>query len=146
MKYICLVHHEEGKLAALSQDELDALVGECLAWAEELAKNGHHVLSAGLQGARTATSLRSRNGRMSVTDGPFAETKEILAGFTILEARDLNEAIQLVSRFPATHPGRLEVRPILESLEAASEALDQRIAVAWRRHNDPQSSLVKFFP
>ena len=113
MKYICLVYHEEKKLAALSQNELEALVGECGAWVEELAKGGHHVFSAGLQCVRTAMTVRNRNGKLAVTDGPFAETKEQLGGYFLVEANDLDEAIRLAERIPAARWGSIEVRPII---------------------------------
>jgi hypothetical protein len=132
MKYICLVHHEETKLDALSQAELDALVGECGAWVEELHKGGHHIFSAGLQSVRTATTLRQRNGKLAMTDGPFAETKEFLGGFTILDARDLNEALQLASRLPAVRVGTVEVRPVLEPDAEPTEPLDRKIVAAIR--------------
>src|SRR5262245_9594143 len=105
MKYLCLVYHEEHKLAALSQAQMDALVGACIGWVEELEKGGHHIYSAGLQSVRTATTVRHREGKPSLTDGPFAETKEFLGGFTLIQARDLNEAIQLASKFPAARVG-----------------------------------------
>src|SRR5262249_19258369 len=127
MKYICLVYHEEEKLAALSQDELDALVGECGVWVAELAKTGHHVFSAGLQSVRTATTLRKRSGKLAMTDGPFAETKEFLGGFTIINARDLNEAIQWASRLPAVRLGSVEVRPVLEPDASLTDELDCKI-------------------
>jgi hypothetical protein len=133
MKYICLVHHEEKKLDALSQAELDALVGECGAWVEELQKGGHHIFSAGLQSVRTATTLRQRNGKLTMTDGPFAETKEFLGGFTILDARDLNEALQLASRLPAVRLGTVEVRPVLVPDAEPTEPLDRKIVTAIRR-------------
>jgi hypothetical protein len=132
MKYICLVYHEEKKLDALSQQELDALVGECGAWVEQLAKGGHHVFSAGLQCVRTAMTLRNRNGKLAVTDGPFAETKEFLGGFTIISARDLNEAIQLASQLPAGRLGSIEVRPVLESDAELTDPLDLKIGAAIR--------------
>ena len=105
MKFICLVYNEEKKLEALSQGELDTLVDECGVWVEELEQSGHHVSSTGLQSARTATTLRNRNGKLSMTDGPFAETKEQLGGFTIIDARDLDEALQLASKLPAVRLG-----------------------------------------
>jgi hypothetical protein len=132
MKYICLVYHEEKKLDALSQKELDALVGECGAWVEELAKGGHHVFSAGLQCIRTATTVRNRNGQLAITDGPFAETKEFLGGFTIINARDLNEAIQLASQLPAGRLGTIEVRPVLEPDAELTDPLDRKIGAAIR--------------
>jgi hypothetical protein len=76
MQYICLVYHEEAKLAALSAPELEALVGECGSWVEDLVRGGHHVISAGLQSVRSATTLRQRAGQLTMSDGPFAETKE----------------------------------------------------------------------
>jgi hypothetical protein len=135
MKYICLVYHEEKKLAALSQHELDGLVAECGAWVGELTQGGHHVFSAGLQSLRTATTLRQRDGDLLVTDGPFAETKEFLGGFTILEARDLNEAIQLAAQLPAVRIGTVEVRPVLEPDADLTDALDRRIGAAIRRQS-----------
>src|SRR2546425_816893 len=74
MKYVCLVYHEEEKLAALSQAQMDGLVGACIGWVEELEASGHHIFSAGLQSVRTAATVRHRNGKLSMTDGPFAET------------------------------------------------------------------------
>jgi hypothetical protein len=133
MKYACLVYHEEKKMNALSEAELSAVVGECGAWIEELAKGGHHVFSAGLQSIGTATTIRTRNGQLSMTDGPFAETKEFLGGFTIIDARDLNEAIQLVSKFPAGRIGSVEVRPVLDPDVELTDPLDRKIATAIRR-------------
>ncbi len=134
MRYLCLVYHEEEKLAALSQDQLDALVSACSGWIEDLGKSGHHVFSAGLQSTRTAMTVRQRNGRLLLTGGPFAETKEFLGGFTLIDARDLNEALQLASKFPAARLGSLEVRPLLEADGEPSEALDRRIATAVRKN------------
>src|SRR5947209_3405679 len=133
MKYICLVYHEEGKLDALAQNELDALVGDCIAWTEELERQGHHIFSAGLQSVRQAATVRNRNGRLSMTDGPFAETKEQLGGFTLLDARDLNEAIRLAAMLPAARLGSVEVRPILEPDGGLTGALDQKVGAAIRR-------------
>jgi hypothetical protein len=133
MKYLCLVYQEEKKLDALSQGELDALVGDCIAWMLELEKNGRHIFSAGLQSFRRATTVRDRNGKLSITDGPFAETKEHLGGFTLLSARDLNEAIELASRLPAARLGSIEVRPILEPDVELTDAVDQKIGAAFRR-------------
>lgn len=134
MKYLCLVYQDDNKLDALSQGKLDALVGAVTGWVEQLERGGHHIFSAGLQSVRTATTLTRRNGSLTATDGPFAETTEVLGGFTLINARDLNEAIQLASQFPAGHPGRIEVRPVLESDGELSDALDQKIAAAIRRN------------
>src|SRR5262245_17855939 len=134
MQYACLVYHEEQKLHALSQAQMDGLVHACIGWVEELERSGHHVFSAGLQSVRSATTVRHREGSLSVSDGPFAETKEFLGGFTLIEARDLNEAIQIASKFPAARLGSMEVRPILQPDGHLSCPLDQKIASAIRRH------------
>ena len=114
MKYLCLVYIEERKLDALSKSEFDALVAEALAYDDVLRKSGHYVSSEALQSVRTATTLRTRNGKLSMTDGPFAETKEQLGGFILIEARDLNDAIQVASKIPPGRLGSIEVRPIEE--------------------------------
>jgi hypothetical protein len=130
-----LVYQDDNKLDALSPDELDALAGACTGWVEQLERGGHYIFSAGLQSVRTATTLRRRNGKLSATVGPFVETTEVLGGFTLINARDLNEAIHLASQFPAEHLGSIEVRPILESDGELSNALDQKIAAAIRRNS-----------
>jgi hypothetical protein len=115
MKYACLVYIEDNKMDALSETELTAIVAECdaaAAWDAELKAGGHYVISAGLQSVRTAMTVRNRNGSRTMTDGPFAETKEFLAGFYMIEARDLNEAIQLAARIPPASVGTIEIRPI----------------------------------
>lgn len=114
MKYLCLVYLEEKKLDAMSKSELDALIGESLAYDEVLRKSGHYLVSEALQPVETATTVRIRNGKASITDGPFAETKEQLGGFILIKARDLNEAIQVASKIPPARLGSVEVRPILE--------------------------------
>ena len=105
MKYLCLVYGDEEKIAAMDDHE-------CLACDEELRASGHCLSSEALQPVASATTLRIRGGRLSVFDGPFAETKEALAGFYLLEARDLNEAIQLASKIPPAKVGCVEIRPI----------------------------------
>ncbi len=114
MKYLCLVYLEEKKLDALSKSEFDALVAESLAYDEVLRKSGHFVAAHALQSVQTATTIRTRNGKLSMTDGPFAETKEQLGGFILIEARDLNDAIQVASKIPPGRLGSIEVRPIME--------------------------------
>jgi hypothetical protein len=105
MKYLCLVYGEEQALQAMDDRH-------CVAYDEEIKRSGHCVASEALQPVSTATTVRVRNGKVSVTDGPFAETKECLAGFYMIEARDLNEAIQIASRIPPAQVGSVEVRPI----------------------------------
>ena len=105
MKYLCLVYGEEQALAKMSDEH-------CVAFDEQVRKSGHCVASEALQPVSSATTVRVRNGKVSVTDGPFAETKEFLAGFYMIEARDLNEAIQIASRIPPAAVGSIEIRPI----------------------------------
>jgi hypothetical protein len=112
MKYLCLVYHEEAKLDALARSEYDSLVTDSLALVEELRTSGQHIAADALQAVNTATTLRVRNGKVSMTDGPFAETKEQLGGFFLVEARDLNEAIAIASRIPGARIGSVEVRPV----------------------------------
>jgi hypothetical protein len=115
MKYLCLVYYEETKLAALSRSEFDALVAESLAYDEALRQSGHFVAAQALQSVQTATTIRqTRNGKLSMTDGPFAETKEQLGGFILIEARDLNDAVQVAAKIPSGRLGSIEVRPIQE--------------------------------
>ncbi|HLS86719.1 MAG TPA: YciI family protein [Burkholderiales bacterium] len=105
MKYLLLVYGEEEKTQQV--DDLS-----CLAFDESIRASGHCIASEALQPVATATTVRVRNGKATVTDGPFAETKECLAGFYMIEARDLNEAIQIASRVPPARVGSVEVRPI----------------------------------
>src|SRR5271166_5614319 len=106
MRYLCLVYHEEEKLAALSQHQMDSLVGDCIGWTQELEKGGHHILSAGLQSVRSAVTVRVRDGKLSTTDGPFAETKEFLGGFTLINGNDPDEAWEPAAKSPASRIGR----------------------------------------
>ncbi len=123
MKYLCLVYNEEKKLDAMSKSEWDALAGESLAYDEELRKKGHFIVAQALQPVQTATIVRVRNGKLSTTDGPFAETKEQLRGFILVDARDLNEAIQVASKIPGARLGSIEVRPIRELEQKEPRAL-----------------------
>jgi hypothetical protein len=107
MKYLCLVYYE-----------LDALSSSTTSCArllsDVLRKSGHYVASSALQRVQTATTIRAENGKLSTTDGPFAETKEQLGGFVLIEARDLNDALQVAARIPPGRLGSIEVRPIQE--------------------------------
>ena len=114
MKYLCLIYNEERQLSAMPERDYEVFAEEHLALDEELRKSGHTITSEALQPVRTATTVRLRNGRVSTTDGPFAETKEQLGGFYLIEARDLNEAIQVAARIPSARTGSIEVRPISE--------------------------------
>jgi hypothetical protein len=136
MKYACLVYHDATKIAGLPEDEqLAAIIAECKAadaWRGALKKGGHFVFAAGLQSVRTATTVRKCDGKLSMTDGPFAETKEFLGGFTIIETRDLNEALQLASKF-ASPLVTVEVRPVVDANAQLTDPLDQKIASAMAR-------------
>jgi hypothetical protein len=112
MKYLCMVFLDEKKLNALSASELQALDNESLAYDDTLRKRGHFIAAEALESVHAATTVRLRGGKVSVTDGPFAETNEQIGGFILMEAKDLNEAIQLASKVPVIRLGGIEVRPI----------------------------------
>ena len=112
MKYLCLVYADEKRIAALSGSEWHALVVENLELCEELRKSGQYVSASPLDSVETAVTVRMRNGKLSTSDGPFAETKEQLGGYYLIEARDLDEAIQVAGRIPGARLGSIEVRRI----------------------------------
>ena len=112
MKYLLLCCHDETSLDSMPKSECDAVMEETMAYCEALRQSGHLLAVEQLESIQTAMSLRVRNGRLSVTDGPFAETKEQLGGFFLIRARDLNEAIQMASKFPSVRFGTMEVRPV----------------------------------
>jgi hypothetical protein len=119
MKYLCLVYLDEGKLNELPDED-------CVDFDTAIRKSGHCIASEALQSVQTATTVRVRSGKVAVTDGPFAETKEQLAGFYMIEARDLNEAIQLASKIPPARVGSIEVRPIRPIRETVAQAGPQQ--------------------
>ena len=114
MKYICLVYLVEKEMDAMTKKEADTCTEESLAYDEVLQKAGHMIAAHALQPVEAATTIRVRNGKLSTTDGPFAETKEQLGGFILIEARDLNDALQVAARIPMARRGSIEVRPIKE--------------------------------
>ena len=120
MKYLCLAYEEEQTLNALSEPEWHALRDETIAYVDDLRRRGRLITTAALQSVDTATTVRVRNGKLSATDGPFAETRETLGGIFLIEARDLNEAIQVAAEWPSARIGSIEVRPIEEQLPTAS--------------------------
>ncbi len=126
MKYICLGYMEEKKWDAMSENERNAMMDECFTYDDELRKNGHFAGGEALQSAQNATTLRWKNGKVSITDGPFAETKEQLGGILILEARDLNHAIQLMSKHPGVKAGPFEIRPAADLTEMIQESERRR--------------------
>jgi hypothetical protein len=115
MKYLCLVYLDEKRLDELPDED-------CVDFDTAIRKSGHCSASEALESVKTATTVRVRNGKVSVTDGPFAETKEQLAGFYMIEAKDLNEAIQLASKIPPARVGSVEVRPIRPIRETVAQA------------------------
>lgn len=119
MKYLCLVYGDETALREASDSPRD---GECLACDEALRDSGHLIAGEALAPVHTATTVRVRRGDASVTDGPFAETKEQLAGFLLIDARDLNEAIRVAARIPAARVGGVEIRPV-RRLDTASRPM-----------------------
>ena len=114
MKYLCLVYCEDSEFAALAPEEKIALDRDSLAYDRELERSGNFIAADALRSVEEAVTVRVRDGRMSVTDGPFAETKEQLGGFILIDARDMNEAIRLAAGIPLAKLGSIEVRPILD--------------------------------
>ena len=114
MKYACLCYDEEKKLKGMSKDEWNTVVRETVSYNEELKKSGRLIAAQALQPVASAATVRVHDGKVSVTDGPFAETKEQLGGFFLIESRDLNEAIQVASRLSGARLGCIEVRPTAE--------------------------------
>lgn len=119
MKYLCTVAIDEEKLHALSEAELQAIEDESLEYDDVLRQGGHFLAAQALQSVSTATTLRLRSGKVSMTDGPFAETHEQVGGFILIEAKDLDEAIQLASGIPSIRLGAVEVRPVKELIHSA---------------------------
>jgi uncharacterized protein YndB with AHSA1/START domain len=126
MKYICLGYYDEKKWEAMSESERNALIDECFAYDDVLRRNGHFIGGEGLQTAQNATTLRWKNGKVSITDGPYTETKEQLGGILVLEATDLNHAIQLMSKHPGVKGGPFEIRPAEDLTEMIRESERRR--------------------
>jgi hypothetical protein len=118
MKYLCLIYENEKNWAQMPKEQSDAIMGEYFAFTDDIRKSGHYVAGDALHPTHTATTVRVRNGKTSTTDGPFAETKEQLGGYYLIEAKDLNEAIQVASRIPSARLGSIEVRPVVDFSQA----------------------------
>ena len=112
MKFMLLIYNDGALLDAVPADEADGMMRDCLAHADELRRDGHLIESRMLAGTETAKSVRIRNGRLSATDGPFSEAKEVLGGFNLIEAPDMEEAIRIAAQFPWARTGCVEVRPV----------------------------------
>jgi hypothetical protein len=115
MKYLCLIYADEAAWQSLSTAESEAMVAEYRAFTESVTRSGQFVGGNRLEPVATAATVRVRNGKVSTTDGPFAETKEQLAGYYLVDARDFNDAIQIASRIPGARLGSIEVRPVAPS-------------------------------
>ena len=128
MKYICLGYLEPGKFENMSESERNNTLDECFSYNDELRKNGHLVAQEALQPANTGVTVWWKNGKVAVTDGPYAETKEQLGGIQVLEARDLNHAIQLISQSPGLRLGcgLIEIRPAADLNELIKESERRR--------------------
>ena len=120
MKYLLLIHNNEKDLSALSDDEMNRIKAEYRRFTEEIRASGHYRAGSQLQPTAMATSVRVRNGKRLVTDGPFAETREQLGGYYLVEAKDLDEAIGLAERLPSARIGTIEIRPLVETLTPAA--------------------------
>lgn len=126
MKYVCLGYYDEKKWETLPEREQNALMDECFAYDDLLRKNGHFIGGEALQTARNAATLRFQGGKVMITDGPYAETKEQLGGILLLEANDLNHAIQLMSNHPGVKAGPFEIRPAADLTEMIRDSERRR--------------------
>lgn len=130
MKFICLGYIDETKWETTPVSEMNALMDECFSYDDELRRNGHFAGGEALQGAQTARTLNWKNGRVTVTDGPYAETKEVLGGILILEARDMEHAIELMSKHPGVRVGPFEIRPAEDLSQMIKESEQRRSAAS----------------
>jgi hypothetical protein len=120
MKYLCLIYESEKNWESMTPADGEAIMNEYFVFTDGIRRSGQYVAGEALQPTPTATTVKVRNGKVSTTDGPFAETKEQLGGFYLIEAKDLNEAIQVAAKIPAARSGSIEVRPVVDfSQEAA---------------------------
>jgi hypothetical protein len=126
MKYVCLGYIEPNKLENLPEAAMHAMMDECFTYDDELREKGHFAGGHALQPPQTAATLRWDNGKVSITDGPYAETKEQIGGILILEARDLNHAIDLMSRHPGVKAGPFEIRPAADLTEMIHQSEQRR--------------------
>jgi hypothetical protein len=114
VQYLCLIYEDEKEWQKMPKAETDKVMNEFFAYTNSIKSSGNYVGGNALQPSHTATTVRVRNGKLATTDGPFTETKEQLGGYYLLQARDLNEAIQLAARIPGARMGAVEVRPVAE--------------------------------
>lgn len=121
MKYLCLIYENEKAWESFPPAESEAIMNEYFKFTDDIRKNGKYVAGEALQPTATATTVRVRSGKVSTTDGPFAETKEQLGGFYLIEAKDLNDAIQVAARIPSARLGAVEVRPVVDFSQEAAQ-------------------------
>lgn len=126
MKFICFAYIQPGKFENLIENERNAMLDECFDYDDKLRENGHFAEGEGLQPPHTARTLRCSQGKIIVTDGPYAETKEQVAGILVLEARDLNHAVQLIAKHPGVKFGPWEIRPVADMSELIRQSQDRR--------------------
>jgi len=126
MKFICLGYIEQKKFETLPEGERNGMVDECFTYDDVLRKNGHFAGGEALQGADSAATLRWKSGKVVVTDGPYAETKEQLGGILILEARDLAHAVELMSKHPGVKAGPFEIRPAADLTDMIRQSEQRR--------------------
>lgn len=126
MKFVCLGYLDESNWEHLSPDEGQSILEECLAYDDELRRGGHFLGGEALASSRNGITLQMRGGEVSITDGPFTETKEQLGGILLLEARDLNHAVALMSKHPGVRIGPFEIRPADEAMNAILAARDEK--------------------
>jgi len=126
MKFVCMGYYNEERFWRMSEAEQQAMIGECTAYDQELHRKGHFAGGVALQGAASATTVHWKNGNAATTDGPFTETKEILGGILILEAKDKEEALDLISRHPGIRLGPFEIRPADEDFMAQHPILKKQ--------------------
>jgi len=136
MEYLCLVYLDEKQFGGLSKSEMEVVDRDSMAYDDELRRSGHYIASRALAGVATAMTVRPRRNGLSTTDGPFVETKEHLGGIILIEARDINEALQIAGKIPVARFGGVEVRPILR-LEQEQEA--RSAAGATGKHEEASS-------
>jgi hypothetical protein len=134
MKYACFDYMDEKSWELKTEKEQHAFFDECFAYDDHLRRNGHFADGMGLQSQRNSVTLRNRSGKVTVTDGPYAETKEQLGGILVLEATDLNHAIELIGNHPGMKAGLWEIRPMADMSEAVGESQKRRRVSAREVH------------
>jgi hypothetical protein len=130
MKYLCLIYENEKHWETMSPADSEAIMNEYFTFTEGIRRSGQYVAGEALQPTQTATTVKVRNGKVSTTDGPFAETKEQLGGFYLIEAKDLNEAIQVAGKIPSARLGSIEVRPVVDFSQEAAKREQEAAANA----------------